>query len=64
MFGNAYQNGPYLEVWDARVDPSKNNFYQQLAKPFPHSTRAFDKEVKSYLHTIQGQAAKLLIPAD
>lgn len=64
MFGNAYQNGPYLEVWDARVDPSKNNFYKQLAKPLPHSTRAFDKEVKSYLQTIHGQAAKLMIPAD
>jgi hypothetical protein len=43
MFANAYQNGPCLEIWDARVDPSKNSFYKQLAKHHPHSTRAFDK---------------------
>ena len=50
MYANAYQNGPYLEVWDSKgttpstlVDPSKNAFYKQLCKVTPNNARAFDK---------------------
>ncbi len=46
------------------VDPTKNSFYKQLAKTVNPQARAFDKEVKSYIYTFEGQHAKAILPAD
>lgn len=45
------------------VDPSKNQFYQQLATTNAAHSRSFDKEVKSYIHTLQSSNSKISLPA-
>lgn len=72
MFGNAYQNGPTLEIWDARgtslsltlVNLDKNPFYQQLFAVHPATNKKyFDKDSKSYLLALQGNNCKITLPA-
>jgi hypothetical protein len=52
------------EVHDSySVDPSKNNFYQQLATTNSTQPRSFDKEAKSYLHNLQSSNSRINLPA-
>ena len=46
------------------VNPDKNQTYKNLFRMIPASIKKyFDKDVKSYIYSLEGQVAKMCMPA-
>lgn len=46
------------------VSNDKNELYKNLIKIVPPSNKSyFDKEVKSFIYSLEGQSSKIILPA-